>query len=166
MNKYIFGAIALVIGFGAGYFVFHQSPPLGASTGPDSYFPCESHNGVTTCFFKSKMNTASTTLCSFLMPNATSTLLMAQYQIASTSASAGSIDMGKAATAYATTTLEAPNLALSANLPATVESLRTAAGGNAMTETLAPNSYLNVIAGGAGSLQYGGTCVAEVILAN
>ncbi len=78
---------------------------LGANAGPDSYFPCESHNGVTQCFARQPLRAATTTVCALKSPSATSTLIAANatFRVAS-STSAVTVDLAKATTPYATTT--------------------------------------------------------------
>lgn len=77
---------------------------LGAVTGPDSYFPCESHNGLTTCSDRKVFNTGSTTLASFLSPSATSTLRFAAGSITTATSTATAFEWGRSTFPDATTT--------------------------------------------------------------
>jgi hypothetical protein len=78
---------------------------LGAVSGPDSSFPCESHNGVTTCFAQQKLRQATTTVCAFKSPAATSTLMTGSgVKFSVSSSSAITVNLAKAATPFATTT--------------------------------------------------------------
>lgn len=53
---------------------------FGSATGPTSFFPCEQHNGVETCFFQQAVSAvASTTICRAQTPAATSSLIFASF---------------------------------------------------------------------------------------
>lgn len=67
-NKIIgtIAVIALIVG-GIAYFKDQANEPMkiGAATGPDNYFPAESHNGITQNFYTQGMKQATGTPCSF-----------------------------------------------------------------------------------------------------
>lgn len=120
---------------------------LGAVSGPDSSFPCETHNGVMQCFERTKMRTATTTVCSIKSPTASSTLVSAAAHFETASSSALLIEMGKATTPYATTTL----LARLSNAAGAKASVIATTSATALTDGIvAPNSYINVMIAGAG----------------
>lgn len=94
------------------------------------------------------MRTATTTVCSIAGPkNATSTLAFASAHFEVASSSALLIEMGKATTPFATTTLLA-RLSNAAGAKATVIATTSA---TALTDGIvAPNSYINVMIAGVG----------------
>lgn len=121
--------------------------PLGAVSGPDSSFPCESHNGVTRCFATMGMRVGTTTTCSLKSPNASSTLVTSQARFIIASSSAALVEMGRASDNGATTTLLArQNFAAGAG-----GSLIATTSATALTDGIvAPNSFINVRITGAG----------------
>jgi len=129
--------------------------PLGAVTGPDSFFPCETHNGVMTCFAKAQATLGTTTPCVLKSPNATSTLRMglANFRPASTSASI--VTVAKSSSYNATTTLITSGV-LAGSAFGTV--VATSTGGLDSLSTFAPNTYFVVgVQGGQGAITFGGT---------
>lgn len=77
---------------------------LGAVVGPVSYYPVENHNGVQTYFYNQiAKSTGTTTVCSFLLPQATTTLSFASFY-ASKLASTTDLEIGLASVYDATTT--------------------------------------------------------------
>lgn len=136
---------------------------LGAVVGPDSYFPCETHNGVQTCFERQTMAKATTTICAMKSPTATSSLSLASVNFIVSTTTASRVTIAKAATAFATTTLlAAGNLGASAD-GAFVAST-TASGGATVdgTNIFSPNTYVVVsMAGGVGTFSPVGTCNAR-----
>ena len=50
---------------------------VGSATGPDSYFDCETHNGVQSCFVRRSFLTGTTTPAAMRAPSATSTVAVA-----------------------------------------------------------------------------------------
>lgn len=134
---------------------------LGAVSGPDSFFNCETHNGVTKCFAAAKVNQASTTVCSLKSPSgATSTLTFGKISVTTGTTTALFVDVGQSSFMDATTTV----------LNSTVVPSGQQFFINATTTTgtgklvFAPNTYFNVKYGGAalGSLNtLVGTCSAE-----
>ena len=124
---------------------------LGANAGPDRFNPCESANGITTCFNKVSLIQASTTICSIVSPAATSTLVY------------GSLHMNVATTGGATT------LTFAMAVPGASASTTVINGGNlsvgagaeanalaSTTRLFPPNYRFNVTQAGGGSF-IGGT---------
>lgn len=92
---------------------------LGAVSGPDSSFPCESHNGLTTCTNRQEFNNASSTLVSFKSPSATSTLTFAAGTITTATSTATLFEWGRSPLLDATST-SLGNFKLAADIKATV----------------------------------------------
>lgn len=136
----------------------------GALSGPDIYSPYLNVNGVVRWITRKASVSASTTPCAIKSPAATSTLVLGSFRIASTSASATYVEIGRATTAYATTT-SLGGAVVAAGAQGTLTSLRTAAGGFNLSETFPPNTWFVVKVGGAAPTQIGGVCQAtfEVI---
>ena len=131
---------------------------LGAVTGPDSTFPCESHNGVTTCFERKNLAQATTTVCAIKSPTATSTLTFASVHINVATGTASTIQFSKAATAFATTTLIYTDAGGS-----TIESVGALAEVNAFASstqpktvrTFSPNTFFVASRAGGGAFAGG-----------
>lgn len=77
--------------------------PLGASSGVAVIDGCTDIGGVTTCQKKQALRTATSTVCSFKSPAATSTLVHAALRIAVGSSTATVWDLSKGTSAFATT---------------------------------------------------------------
>lgn len=85
-----------------------QNPDLtvGAASGPDRFNPCESTDGILSCFAKqSAMTQASTTVCSIKSPNATSTARLITVKETISSTTASQLDIGISMNPTATTTV-------------------------------------------------------------
>ena len=137
-------------------------PRVGANPGPDSQSECTSQNGLITCSTNKGLTLASTT-CSIRSPNATSTLVFGSLQVASTSAAAALIEMGKSVSPNATTTLIG-GVTVAAGAQATIIASTSPSGaGLNPTVVFAPNTYFNV-KNGSGVFQFGGTCTAQFIV--
>jgi len=138
-----------------------HTPNFGAVSGPDSYNPCESHNGVTTCFNKKGFTSATTTVCAIKSPSATSTLKLgsgARFTVGSTTAS--TVTFAKAVDPYSTTT-SIGSAQLGANTQATILATTTASQNVDPVHVFAPNTYFVVgMAGGIGTFSPTGTCQA------
>lgn len=147
--------------------VVNQIPGLGAVVGPDSSFPCESHNGVTRCFNRQVMNTATTTVCSFKTPSATSTLVAASARWSVSSTTATTVYMAKGAGTNASTTLVVSG-ALGANAFGTLVASTTSTGAVVDgTNVFAPNIHLNYgMTGGTGTFSPTGVCQATFEVVN
>ncbi len=141
--------------------------PVGSVTGPDSFFPVETHNGVGYAFYKQTLTQNASTTCSFKTPNATTTLLFggATFRLASTSAA--TIEIGKASGSGATTTLlgEASLGAGAAGTVLATTTLASTASTLDPVSVFAPNTFFNVkIGGGALGTVPTGSCVAVFTL--
>lgn len=171
-------AIALILGL---YGAFRPAEKIvqretvetkvGSVTGPDSFFPCETHDGLQSCFYRSGgLNNASTTICSTKSPAATSTLLFGSLSITTGTTTSVAYEIGKDATFAATTTRLAYTTAAAGKLALVTGYAATStgyAGDTAYTDEnnpyiFAPNQYLNWKYGGAlGALNVlKGSCTA------
>lgn len=137
-------------------------PALGAVSSPDMNSPYFSFGGVRQWAGSTdNLNQATTTVCAIQSPAATSTLIMGSVRLTVSSSTASTVTLAKAATAYATTTALG-SASVSAGAQATVVSLRTAAGGDALAETFSPNTWFVVgMAGGVGTFSPTGVCKAQ-----
>ena len=148
---------------------------VGAQPGPDVDSPSQAINGVQRHFFSSGLNQASTTICSFKTPAATTTLAFGSVKLTTGTTTTIALEMGKATTLNATTTrISHASVASAAQvtLTAFVASTTGAYGALSQAHTadeqdmvFAPNTYLNVKYGGtAGSANVlVGSCKAEFI---
>ncbi len=139
-------ALILVIAFG-GYFYTHQPlPAVGAVTGPDSSFPCETHNGTGSCFSQRGFQQATTTVFAAQSPTYASSTLRAGsgcfFRVSSTTASL--VPFAKATTPFATTTLLGSQVAIAASAEATIQASTTAAQLNLGTNIFAPGTWFVV----------------------
>lgn len=138
---------------------------LGAISGPDLWYRVLNFNGVQYWNDTRDMSVATTTLCSFMTPSATTSLQFVSYKISTGTSTAATIDVATSTTAYATTTNLISGRAVAAN--ATGYGVWTPTGGSQDDTILAPNIYVNVKTAGAGlgGYTYGGKCkVSGVIL--
>lgn len=172
MKNYIVSGIAalalILAGFGLtkpGQTIVQN---LGSVAGPESFFPCERHNGIETCTDKMNLTVATTTICSIKSPSATSTLESGAVRLNTSSTSASVIIIAKGAKIGASTTPLSPALSVAANVQATLVASSTPAGSDtgAVAQIFAPNTYFNVtMSGGTGTFSPTGSCKAtfEVI---
>lgn len=149
----------------------HQQ--VGAVSDANNLPNCLTYGGQTHCYYRQSFNSASTTICSFPNYIASSTLANATVNVTTGTSSAMIIEMGKATTNAATTTLIGAKFTLAAgDTPTIVASTSpvTTSGLTAFSPvaTTGPTSYFNVKAGGpagAGTLNlFAGTCDAEYVL--
>lgn len=124
---------------------------FGSSSGPDRFNPCESTNGITSCFNKVSLKQATTTICSIVSPPATSTLVFASLHMnVATTGGATTLTFAKAvfgATA-STSLITAMNVAVGSGAEA------NAVASSSMV--FAPSTMFNVTQAGGGSF-IGGT---------
>ncbi len=71
-----------------------ENPTVGASSGPDSFFDCEAHNGIRRCFTRVGMIASSSVACIVKAPSATSTLTNFSVRINSNGLGAQTFDVG------------------------------------------------------------------------
>ena len=182
MNKlnYTIGALVFaVIALGVGLLihapVVNVQPTIetmGAVSGPRLDFPSWTVNGVETYFYSSGLNKASTTLCSFKSPNATSTLEFASMSLTTGTTTTIQLEIGKSYYLDATTTsLGTVTLAASQKATIIASTTQTSSGvGNGIladpVTVFSPSSYLNFKYGGAQGTTnvLVGTCKAEFIV--
>lgn len=141
-----------------------QAPIVSSVTGPDSFYPCETHNGVGMCFTRKPLNTASTTICAIQSPNATSTLTEYSGFIETISSTtvASSITVAKASTPYATTTQIGTTIAVAAGAQVTGIASTTIPQQGAGANIFAPNQWLVIgQQGGVGTFSPKGVCEAS-----
>jgi hypothetical protein len=100
----VVGLALVALGFVAYTALKTPNTIVGSVSGPDSFFPCETHNGVTTCSESKAFNTGSTTLATFKSPNATSTLSAAVATFGVGSSTALMFEWGRSLAQDATTT--------------------------------------------------------------
>ncbi len=165
IQKIIAGIVVLgavvIIGVGTYRLTETAQPPLGAVAGPDSFFPCENHNGLTTCTDRKTFNNSSTTLASFKSPNATSTLRIAAGSITTASTSALDFEWARATVPDATsTTLGTFNLAASIKAVVTASTTPNFVLGQPADSAaiIPPNTFVNLKYGGNLCPTAGGTC--------
>lgn len=117
---------------------------LGSSTGPDSFFPCENHNGVTTCFSQKPLTLATSTPCSLRSPAATSTLLSTSLQITTGTSTATSWFLSTSTSAFATTTNFIPIQVVASGAQASLATTATTTpvGAFSNANVMAPNSFV------------------------
>jgi hypothetical protein len=155
--------LALGMTFPRGNTVVQQvANGLGAATGPDNYFNCETHNGVQTCFSKQSFKAATSTPVDMLSPTATSSLTYASCNYKGSAGAAVDISIWKGATLNATTTLLAQrNLATPGimNFPLVASTTPPAAAET--TLMFPPSNHLVFQLNGVAGVSLTGSCSAE-----
>lgn len=116
---------------------------LGSRSGPDIYSPYISVNGVETWSESKGFNNASTTVCSFKSPAATSTLAYASITINTSTTTALFIDMARSTVNYATTTQIGNSYRLTAGAKVTLVASTTPSE-PAGTTVFPPSNYFNI----------------------
>jgi hypothetical protein len=167
----VVGAVILV----GGFVLFQKNPEVNVSvpvsapesapqslagaSGPTSYFPCETHNGVGWCFNREGLRAANVTVCSVRSPAATSTLESATVLFQSVASYAATFQMGWGASNTATTTRIAE---LTVGAGVKFATLIATTSATALTDgVVPPNSFINVnVATGSVSSTFApvGTC--------
>lgn len=135
----------------------------GSVTGPDSFFPCETHNGETICSERKTFFTGSTTIASFKSPSATSSLRFAAGNITTASTTALQFEWGRATAPDATsTTLGFYNIAASTKAMVIASTTNPFVPGQATdgASIIPPNTYVNLKYGGSNCPTAGGACSA------
>lgn len=165
--KVIIGALALIVaalaGSYSGSFVASVPVPvdnvLGAFPSADINSEYLSVNGVTTFYRTSGLNSASTTLCSFRTPNATTTLTYASIQATTGTSSTLYLDIAKhASNPTATTTVLRGTQTLTGNFTVVASS---SPNGNGADPVFAPQQYLNFIYTSVGNSLTANTLVGK-----
>lgn len=161
-----FLAVIVVVGFG-GYEVFKAEQPsvsYGAAAGPDSTgSDSYSWNGVRLYPFNTKVRVATTTLCTYKSPNATTTLRYFAVNLTTSSSSASTLYLAKGTTQGATTT-NFETAAIASNAEATV--IASTTGRTNGLPIISPNTWLTAginfgAAVGVGTAPIG-TCSLEL----
>lgn len=144
-------ALLLAVAAVAGVFLFRPTntqvvervvqEKLGAFPGPEINFPYLSVNGVEKFYFSSKLNQASTTLCSFKLPSATTTIDNLVGTITTATSSALYLEWGVSKLPDATTT-KLSYTTLAANVKTTIVASTTLQDGVNDPYILPPNQYL------------------------
>lgn len=111
----------------------------GAVSGPDVNGPYLSVNGVTSFYDKATMKQATSTLCSFKSPNATSSLFSFSADFTTTHGGITAYALGNDPTAFSTTTIiTAPTqMTYGANVQGT-------AFASSSNNIIPPNTYVNL----------------------
>lgn len=149
----------------------------GISAGPDRTNPTESINEVRRHYYSTSLNQASTTICSFKTPAATTTLEIGTLQIRTGTTTTISLEIGKSVSQAATTTRLAYVSSLASAAQITLDGAFTASTTGAYgakgvarsadenDKIFSPSTYLNVKYGGAaGSLNVlAGSCKATFL---
>ena len=147
------------------YDVAQTVSKLGAVSGPDFWYRVISMNGVQYWNESKDMLTATTTLCSFMTPSATTSLQFVSFQIYTGTSTAATIDIATSTTAYATTTNLVSGKAVAASSQG--YAVWTPTGGSLDDTILSPNVYVNIKTAGAGlgGYTFRGKCkVSGIIL--
>jgi len=145
---------------------------FGASPGPESTSPYNIFNGVEHRYFSQNFSNASTTLCSFRTPAATSTLIFGSAQITTGTSTATVWEFGKSTLMDATTTIlgyaELASLVKATLLASSTQGSLATKDNSDPVFVFAPNNYFNVKFGGGSGLltanSLKGTCKAEFIV--
>ena len=161
--------VSLVVVWGVSV-VTRPELPLSAMPGPDITSPYLSVNGLATFSFSSGLNQASTSVCSFKSPGATSTLVLGTATLRTGTTTGLMLEWGKSVSPSATTTslgvtsLGTLELAtFRASSTAADFAVTASAGGKDPQFVFGPNQYLTLKYGGArGDLNVlAGSCKAE-----
>lgn len=156
----VIGVVAL-LGVVFGFSALHKKPSLqvGSVSGPDSFFPCETHDGMGQCFNKVGLTQATTTICQIQSPSATSTLSRASLHINIASSTTNIFTFALATTKYATTTVLTTNIGTAATVASGLEANIYASS----TVIISPNTWFVIgqAGNGAGSTAGAGINFSE-----
>lgn len=144
-NIVVAGIVALVVAFGAITVFKPESMPALQGVNPDipsTYLKWGAGGGVRLYPASQSFKQATTTLCSFQSPSATSTLISAGVKVTLASTSATTLRISKATNITASTTAIGTGYDIGAGVPAFIQASTSPATG-AVT-VFAPNTYLNV----------------------
>jgi len=160
----VLGLIAL------GVFILARSTPtqpLGSVTGPDSYFVCETHNGLQTCATGRPLTLATTTPCSIQSPTATSTIVRAGLNISVATSTATVWTLATSTTAFSTTSALTNQFSLGSGAQGAMTYTGTTTALNTTinnAQVLPPNTWVNWGVQGtaiSGTTYLKGTCNVE-----
>jgi hypothetical protein len=173
MNKtnVLVGVIAAVVVLVGAYFVLPRQVVrtvetiLGANPGTDFSSPFLTYNGINHWYYSAKVNNASTTLCSFKTPGATTTVAFTSLNIYTATATALTIAVGQSSNMTATTTQIGGNYDVAASAKATIVASTTS--GADQNRVVGPSQYVNWIFSAAAATPtvnaVGGKCILELI---
>lgn len=135
-----------------------QGVKVGSVAGPDFWDRVINFNNVQEWYESRDMAPATTTLCAFMSPSATTSLQFASFQITTGTTTAATIDIGTSTTAFSTTTNLVSAKSIASGGQGYVKWMPV--GGSVDDNTLAPNTYVVVKTAGAGlgGYTYGGKC--------
>ena len=121
---------------------------LGATPGDTLNTESWTVNGVRTYFYSSAFGNASTTVCSFRTPSATTTVVMASMNFTNgTTSQAVGMEIAKGAFQTASTT-SLGTMALAAGITGTLVAVTKDAATGDETTTIAPRNYVTMKFGG------------------
>lgn len=158
-----FGAVSLIKA--------PASPTLGGASSPSVINGCTEINGVTQCYSRVALRTATTTPCAIKSPAATSTLVLGSARLTVSSSTATVWTLAKSTTAFATTT-SLGDSAVGASAQAGILATTTPVTDLNDKVVFGPNTYL--VLGAAAGITAGdtagtgfvpaGTCTAEFVV--
>lgn len=154
--------LGLGVSFPRGNTVVQQvADKLGAVSGPDSFFNCETHNGVQTCFVKQSFRQATSTPVDIVSPTATSTLTHASCSYRGTAGASVVARIFKGATFHATTTILAQRTLPTGAMDYPLVASTTPPVAAETTLMFPPSNHLVMDIFGAVGLSLTGSCSAE-----
>ena len=136
---------------------------LGAVSGPDIFSPYLSVNGVETYSYSSLFNKASSTICAFRTPAATTTLMAGSVKVSSGLNSALFFEIGKSTVMDATTT-SLGTYAAGSETKFTMIASTTAVDNVDDARIFAPSNYIVFKTSSTTPAQLTGSCKAEFLV--
>lgn len=136
---------------------------LGAVSGPEITSPFLSVHGVETYSFSSLFNKASSTICAFKTPAATSTLLFGSLKVSDGLNSALFFEIGKSTVMDATTT-SLGTYSAGSGTKFTMIASTTAVDNVDDARIIAPSNYIVFKTSSTTPAQLTGTCKAELLV--
>lgn len=159
MKNFLIALVLVGVVAIGGYSLFLLEKPdttLGAVSGPEqNSSPFYSWNGIVIWPYRSVMNQASTTRCSFKSPGATTTVRAFTANFIDATSTAATVYLARGATYQATTT-NFETFTLAANAQGLV--IASTTGRTNGLPIVPPNTYLTVGELGAVSFRGTGTC--------
>jgi len=161
-------ALLLGLNLGGDKLVPVEAPKLGALSSPDIQSNWLRVGGVLREYRSKELATATTTICSFQAPAATSTLVFASVNFSTGSSTAITLVLGSATTQFATSTLiGAETWAVGSGVTGAVTHVATSSIATGNTK-IPPNYFVNWKVNGLGAALTSdkllGTCVAEFVV--
>lgn len=162
-------AVVVVLGLGVtfprGNTVVERITQLGAVSSPELNSPFWSVNGVTSFYSRAKMRQATSTLCSFKSPTATSTLDHLTAIFSTTAGYATQYAWGNDPTAFSTTTIIVAPYAFASGARGEIVASTTKITAFTQNGVVPPNTFINLklstsTAGASATYAPVGTCEA------